>query len=374
MEAVGRLAGGVAHDFNNLLTIINGYTDIILERLQPHDSIREFLVEIYKAGERAATLTRQLLLFSRQSVLEPKVLDINAVVTDTEKMVGRLIGEDITLTTILEPNLCPVKVDAGQLQQALINLAVNARDAMPQVGRLTIETKNVELTKEQCQGIPECNPGLYSMIAVTDTGSGMDKATKSHIFEPFFTTKEPGKGTGLGLAMVYGFIKSSGGHIIVYSEPSHGTTFKMYFPQIQERMAPNRSFSGVIKMPRGDETVLLVEDDGSVRTLTRYVLQNSGYMVLAASDGREALRLAEEYQGVIHLLVTDVVMPYMGGRQVAERMIALKPGIKVLYCSGYTDDAVVRHGVLQHGVAFMQKPFSPAVLAQKVRDVLDGSA
>ena len=283
----------------------------------------------------------------------------------------RLIGEDIRLTATLAPDLAPVKADPGQLQQALMNLAVNARDAMPQGGNLTVETQDVEITEEQCVGIPDCKPGRYSMLAVTDTGTGMDEATKARIFEPFFTTKEPGKGTGLGLAMVYGFVKSSGGHVSVYSEPGHGTTFKLCFPQVHERLSAGKSSQGIHRMPRGSETVLLVEDEDGVRALTRHVLQGGGYTVLEASDGREAIRVAEAHRGPIHLLVTDVVMPYMGGRQVAERVGAIKPGIKVIYCSGYTDDAVVRHGVLEAGVAFVQKPFSPVMLAQRVRDVLD---
>ncbi len=374
MEAVGRLAGGVAHDFNNLLTIINGYTALLLQRLLPDDPIRDLIAEVHRAGERAGTLTRQLLVFSRQSVLEAKVLDLNAVVADTEKMLVRLIGEDITLTTALEPTVGSVKVDPGQLQQALINLAVNARDAMPQGGKLTVETHEVELTEEQCQHLPECKPGRYSLLAVTDTGIGMNEATRSLIFEPFFTTKEVGKGTGLGLAMVYGFVKASNGHISVYSEPGVGTTFKLYFPQVQERAQAGKSSPLMVPMPRGHETVLLVEDDDVVRALTRHVLQGSGYQVLEASNGKEAVRLAREHAEPIHLLVTDVVMPYLGGRQVAEQVGVLKPGIKVLYCSGYTDDAVVRHGVLEAGTAFMQKPYSPSLLVQKVRDVLDGLA
>ncbi len=374
MESVGKLAGGVAHDFNNLLTIINGYSDLILERLQPDDPMRELMAQINKAGQRAGTLTRQLLMFSRQSVLEPKVLDINGAVTNTQTMLGRLIGEDITLTTVLEPHLAPVKVDPGQLEQALLNLAVNARDAMPQGGKLTVETHAVELTEEQCLGQPGGKPGRYSMVAVTDNGVGMDQATTARIFEPFFTTKETGKGTGLGLAMVYGFVKSSGGYISVYSEPGHGTTFKVYFPEIQEPVSSAQSLPGDTKPRGGNETVLLVEDDDGVRALTRHVLQKLGYTVLAASNGSDAILLAQEHQGTIHLLVTDVVMPHMGGRQVAERVEQIRPGIKVLFCSGYTDDAVVRHGVLESHVAFIQKPYSAALLAHKVRDVLDDRA
>jgi two-component system cell cycle sensor histidine kinase/response regulator CckA len=374
MEAVGRLAGGVAHDFNNLLMIINGYAELVIQSFTQDDPMRELLTEVIKAAERAGTLTRQLLLFSRQSVLEPRVFDINSVVMDTEKMLNRLIGEDITLTTALEPSLVPVKADPNQLQQALTNLAVNARDAMPQGGNLTIETHNVEITEEHCLGEPGLQPGRYSMIAVTDNGTGIDKETKARIFEPFFTTKEAGKGTGLGLAMVYGFVKSSGGHVSVYSEPGHGTTFKVYFPQVQERVSSGESLPGVTKISRGNETILVVEDEDCVRALIRHVLQHSGYNVLEASNGRDAVRLAQDHQGTIHLLVTDVIMPHMGGRQVAERLVEMRPSIKVLYCSGYTDDAVVRHGILEAGTSFVQKPYSPTFLAQKVRDVLDGRA
>jgi PAS domain S-box-containing protein len=371
MEAVGRLAGGVAHDFNNLLTIINGYTDLLVDQLPAGSPLREMVGEVHKAGERAGTLTRQLLVFSRQSVLEPKVLDVNAVLADTEKMLRRLIGEDIQLSTILEPHRAPVKVDPGQLQQAIINLAVNSRDAMPRGGRLTVETRSVDLTEKYCQSHPDCKPGRHLMLAMIDTGAGMDDATIARIFEPFFTTKEPGKGTGLGLAMVYGFVKSSGGHITVASEVGRGTTFRLYFPQVREPVSlGGKSSPGLARLEKGHETVLLVEDDDAVRALTRRVLLGSGYVVLEAADGRDAVRVAEGHAGPIQLLVTDVVMPHMGGRQVAERIAAIKPGIKVLYCSGYTDDAVVRYGV-ESGIPFVQKPYSPAILTQKIREVLD---
>jgi two-component system cell cycle sensor histidine kinase/response regulator CckA len=372
MEAVGRLAGGVAHDFNNLLTVINGYTDLLLERLERDDPMRVLLTEVHKAGERAGTLTRQLLVFSRQSVLEPKVLDINGVVADTERMLGRLIGEDVRLTTALEPNLPPVKADPVQLQQALINLVVNARDAMPQGGRLSIETRDVDLLPDQqCHCAPDCKPGRYSVLAVSDTGVGMDEATKARIFEPFFTTKEVGKGTGLGLAMVYGFVRSSGGHVGVCSEPGQGTTFQLYFPQVQERVSSDKSGHGATDVPAGNETLLLVEDDDAVRVLTRHALQNMGYTVLEASNGWDAVRQAEDHRGPIHLLVTDVVMPNMGGQQVAERIAGVHPETRVLFCSGYADDAVLRHGILAEEVAFFQKPFTVGALARKVREVLD---
>jgi len=372
MEAIGQLAGGVAHDFNNLLTIINGYSDLLLSRLRPDDPMRELLSEIYRAGERAGTLTRQLLAFSRQQVLEPKVLDLNAVVSDTEKMLRRLIGEDIILTYVPNGTAGRVRVDPGQVEQILMNLAVNARDAMPQGGRLTIETRRVTLDEHYARTRPDVRPGEYTMLAISDTGCGMDDAIKAHIFEPFFTTKGPGKGTGLGLATVYGIVKQSGGSVDVYSELGHGTTFKIYFPQVQEAVSPGKSFHGVPVMPHGSETVLLVEDEDAVRSLARHVLRSCGYTVLEAGDGRTAVELVEDHKGTIDLLLSDVVMPYLGGRQLAERLAALRPGLKVLFLSGYTDDAVVRHGVLEADYAFLQKPFTPTSLAQKVRAVLDG--
>ncbi len=371
MEAVGHLAGGVAHDFNNLLTVINGYSDLLLGRLGPEDPMRGLLAEIHKAGERAGSLTRQLLAFSRRQVLEPKVLDLNAVVSDTEKMLRRLIGEDVLLAVVLDPVLGRVKVDPGQMQQVLLNLAVNARDAMPQGGRLTIETRNVTLDEDYARTHPDIRPGEYAMLAVSDSGVGMDGATKARLFEPFFTTKGPGKGTGLGLATVYGIVKQSGGSIEVYSEPGQGATFKVYLPRVQEPVSSGKSFYGLRTMPRGSETVLLVEDEDAVRALAGHVLRSCGYAVLEAADGRQAVQVAEKHRGPIDLLVSDVVMPHLGGRQLAERLVAGRPGLKVLFLSGYTDDAVVRHGVLGADYAFLQKPFTTAGLAQKVREVLD---
>jgi two-component system cell cycle sensor histidine kinase/response regulator CckA len=373
MEAIGQLAGGMAHDFNNLLTIINGYSELLLSRLGPSDPMRQLLSEINRAGERAGGLTRQLLAFSRQQVLEPKVLDLNAVVSDTEKMLRRLIGEDIILTYVPSPSAERVKVDPGQLEQILMNLAVNARDAMPQGGRITIETRSVTLDELYAQSHPDARPGEYAMLAVSDTGCGMDDATKTHIFEPFFTTKGPGKGTGLGLATVYGIVKQSGGCIEVYSERGRGTTFKIYFPLVQEPVSPGKSFRGLPQLPHGSETVLLVEDEDAVRSLARHVLRSCGYTVLEADDGQRAVQLVEDHRGPIDLVVSDVVMPYLGGRQLVERLSALRPGLKVLFMSGYTDDAVVRHGVLTTDYAFLQKPFTPPILAQKVREVLDGA-
>jgi two-component system cell cycle sensor histidine kinase/response regulator CckA len=371
MEAIGHLAGGVAHDFNNLLTIISGYSDILLSRLPATDPASGLLQEIHKAGERAAGLTRQLLAFSRKQIIQPKVLDLNALANDVGKMLRRMIGEDVSLTTVLAPRLGRVKADPGQIEQVLMNLAVNARDAMPQGGKLTIETANVELDDNFTQGRPEVQPGWYVLLAVSDTGCGMTEEVKAKVFEPFFTTKEAGKGTGLGLATVYGIVKQSGGYIYVYSEPGLGTTFKIYLPLVEDGVPAGTSNSDRKTLPQGSETILLVEDEDAVRSLTRYTLQMQGYAVLEARDGEEALRVADQHQGQIHLLMTDVVMPRMGGRRVAERLAQTHPGVKALFLSGYTDDAVVRHGILEGEVAFLQKPFTPSALAQKVRDVLD---
>jgi PAS domain S-box-containing protein len=371
MEAVGRLAGGVAHDFNNLLTVISCCSEILLRDVPPGNRTRGLLTEIKKAGERAATLTRQLLAFSRKQVLEPKVLDLNAVVANCDKMLKRLVGEDVDLVAVLDPALGRVKTDLGQIEQVLMNLVVNARDAMPQGGKLTIETANTVLDQTYCCSHADVKPGRYIMLAVSDTGCGMDEQTKARIFEPFFTTKDLGKGTGLGLAMVYGFIKQSGGHIYAYSEPGLGTTFKTYLPEVEAAPLSSELPPDTEKMPHGDETILLAEDDSTVRALTRRVLETCGYTVLEAAHGGEAIRLAEKHAGPVHLLVSDVVMPEMGGRRLAERIVALKPGIKVLCFSGYTADAVVRHGVLESEVAFLQKPFTPSMLARKVREVLD---
>jgi signal transduction histidine kinase/FixJ family two-component response regulator len=373
MEAVGQLAGGVAHDFNNLLTVILGYAEMLLySRLSGDERARGPLLEIHKAGERATSLTRQLLAFSRKQILAPKVIDLNHIVSDMDKMLRRLIGEDISLTAVLDRDLQSVKADPGQIEQVLLNLAVNARDAMPQGGNLTIETRNTYLDELYAQTHVEVQPGHYVMLAVSDTGCGMDATTQARIFEPFFTTKGPDRGTGLGLATVFGIVKQSEGHIWVYSEPGQGTCFKIFLRcHIQPTNPKGKSVLGSPQSPKGQETVLLVEDEDGVRGLARHVLEEQGYTVLEASRGAEALRLCQEHPATIDVLVTDVVMPEMSGRQLAERLAQIRPGLKVLYMSGYTTDAVVRHGVLEAEKAFLQKPFSSNALACKVREVLD---
>jgi two-component system cell cycle sensor histidine kinase/response regulator CckA len=373
MEAVGRLAGGVAHDFNNLLTVINGYGEIVAGAMPPDHPSKALVQEIMKAGTRAAGLTRQLLAFSRRTVLEAKVLDPNALIHDLENMLRRLLGEDIDLATRLDPDLGRVRTDPGQLEQAIVNLCVNARDAMPRGGKLTIETHNVELDGTYVATHAGVTPGPYVALAISDNGVGMTPEILARIFEPFFTTKEVGKGTGLGLAMVFGFVKQSGGDVRVYSEPGHGTTVKVYLPRMATSELARKSEVRKSPMPRGAETVLLVEDEDAVRALGKHVLMMCGYTVLEAGRGKDAVRVAEEHDGPIHILVTDVVMPGgMGGREVAEAVSARHPKARVLYASGYMDDAIVRHGILEAGVHFLQKPFTPLALATKVREVLDG--
>ncbi len=371
MEAVGRLAGGIAHDFNNLLTVVTGYNDLLLANFKVADGMRGYLEEIKRAAERATELTRQLLAFSRKQVLAPQVLDLNTVVAGLDKMLRHVIGEDIDLATVLEPDLGRIKADPGQIEQVLLNLAVNARDAMPHGGKLTLTTANVDLDRTYALRHALTSPGPHVLVAVSDTGCGMDGETLNHIFEPFFTTKEPGKGTGLGLAMVYGIVQQSGGNIWVYSEPGKGSTFKVYFPRVHEPVARDSRREGAEAAARGSEAVLVVEDDAAVRPLVRGVLGAHGYKVLMAPSPGEAVRICEDPTKTVDLLLTDVVMPLMSGRQLAERLVSLRPKLKVLYMSGYTDDAVVRHGILEKGTAFLQKPFTPLALARKVREVLD---
>ena len=364
------LAGGIAHDFNNLLTAINGYSELGLKRLATEDPLRGNLEEIKKAGSRAAALTRQLLAFSRKQVLLPKVFDLNCLVLDLEMMLRRLIGEDIELRTAPGPALGSVLADPGQVEQVIVNLAVNARDAMPGGGNLTIETSNVFLDEEYCNQHVSVAPGPYVMLAVSDTGAGIDEDVREHIFEPFFTTKEVNKGTGLGLSTVYGIVKQSEGHIWVYSEVGRGTSFKVYFPCVDK--APDQTAYRSAKDGdlRGSETVLLAEDEQMLRDLAKQVLEMYGYRVLEAGSGDEALSICEKYEGSIQLLITDVVMPRMSGRDLADKAGKLRPEMKIIYMSGYTNSAIVHQGVVESGAAFIQKPFAPQELASVVRSVL----
>jgi signal transduction histidine kinase len=374
MEAIGQLTGGIAHDFNNMLTVILGYSELMLQRLKAEDHLRSDVEQVKEAGVRASLLTRQLLAFSRKQVLQPKVLDVNAVLTNMDRMLQRLIGEDVDLVTMPAPGLGRVHADPGQIEQVIVNLAVNARDAMPNGGKLTIETANVELDDAYARKHISVKPGSYVMLAVSDTGCGMDAATQARIFEPFFTTKEVGKGTGLGLSTVYGIVKQSEGYVWVYSEVGRGTTFKVYLPRVEamaEAVEPSREAAKAI---RGSETVLLVEDEKSVRALARSILRAHGYTVLEAGQGKEALLLSGQHEGPIHLMITDVVMPELSGRDLAERLKPSRPNMKVLFMSGYADKAIVHHGELKPDTAFLQKPFTPDALALKVREVLDAPA
>ncbi|MDQ6831006.1 MAG: PAS domain S-box protein [Gemmatimonadota bacterium] len=380
LEAVGLLAGGVAHDFNNLLTAITGYSDALLDAMEEADERRTDVRQIRRAAEHAAALTAQLLAFSRKQVLRPKVLDLSAVVVGMDSMLRRLIGEDIDLHTFAgseaEIKAGRVRADPAQVEQVVMNLVVNARDAMPDGGRITIETANIDLGESYAHRHVSFVPGKYVMLAVTDTGCGMDKETEGRVFEPFFTTKGPGKGTGLGLSTVYGIVKQSGGYIWVYSEIGHGTTFKMYLPRVEDAVdvprapEPPKSF----EMLRGTETILLVEDEDSLRTLINRMLSKYGYSVLEARHGREALAICEAYKGRIHVVVTDVVMPEMGGRELVDRLVSLRtndPPIRVLFMSGYPGGDMVRRGVLDAQTAFLQKPLTLASLARKIREILD---
>ena len=375
MEAVGRLAGGVAHDFNNLLTVIKGYSDLMLSEVRPGDRLRSEVEEIRKAADRAAALTRQLLAFSRRQVLEPRVLDLNAVVNNIDRLMRRLIGDDVQLYTALDPKLETVKADPGQIEQVIMNLAVNARDAMPTGGSLTIETANVDLDDAYARENGLAQGGRFAMLAVTDDGMGMTPETRSQIFEPFFTTKELGKGTGLGLSTVYGIVKQSGGHISCYSEPGQGSSFKVYLPVVSAGKTTSSEFAQQPRLAAETrkcfETILLVEDEDGVRALVKQVLERDGYQVMEARNGTEALLCSEQFTGKIHLLLTDVVLSQMSGREIAKIVMERRTDAKVLFISGYTEEAIVRHGVLESGTAFLQKPFTPSALSRKVREILD---
>jgi len=373
MEAVGRLAGGVAHDFNNLLTVITGRSQLLLLKLAPESPLRRDVELVEETAHRASALTRQLLAFSRKQMVQPRIVDLNEVVRGMESMLGRLIGEDIALTTRLDPAAGCVRADPAQLEQMIVNLVVNARDAMPLGGRLTLETGHVRIDETFARQHVGLKPGPHVRLVVRDTGVGMDGLIKAHLFEPFFTTKGPGKGTGLGLATVYGIVTQSGGAIRVESEPGQGATFTIELPRVDAPADGPGDVADTTAAPYGSETVLLVEDEPEVRGLARDILHQQGYTVLEAADGDQALRVGREHRGLIHLLVTDVVMPQMGGRELADRLQAGRSELKVLYVSGYTDDAILRQGVSETGTAFLPKPFTAAALAHKVRQVLDAA-
>jgi two-component system cell cycle sensor histidine kinase/response regulator CckA len=371
MEAVGRLAGGIAHDFNNVLSVILSYTEMLLGEMTPDDPIRCDVQEIRNAGKRAADLTRQLLMFSRQQILEPKILDLNDVLLGMDRMLKRILGADVDVVSVPGQALGRVRVDPSSIEQVIMNLVVNARDAMPTGGELTLETGNVVLGEEDARDHPDVKPGAFVRLAISDTGTGMDQATLSHIFEPFFTTKEKGKGTGLGLSTVFGIVQQSRGSVQVHSEIGKGTTFKVYLPRVDAPVVAGRSADPPQATKRGTETILLVEDDDQVRAVALSVLARSGYHVLEARNAGEALLLAESHAGAIHLLLADVVMPRLSGPELAKRLATSRPEMKVLCMSGYTDDSIARHGVLEAHFAFLQKPITPETLTRKVREVLD---
>jgi two-component system, cell cycle sensor histidine kinase and response regulator CckA len=372
MEAVGRLAGGVAHDFNNLLTSIMGYAELMLMDLAEDDPFRKYLEQIKGGGQRAALLTRQLMAFSRKQILQPVVLDLNELIRGFVKLLERLIGEDVELKVVLLSGLRQVKADPGQMEQVIMNLVINARDAMPGGGELTIETANADLDVDYTEehGV-SLQPGPYVTLGVSDTGIGMDTETQSLIFEPFFTTKEEGKGTGLGLATVYGIVKQSGGYIYVHSEPGQGTTFKIYLPVVEGETVQVQKEQTASDDLTGSETILIVEDEDALRNLARRILELQGYKILDAENGIEALKVSEEYEGQIHLMLTDVVMPKMGGRELKERLHPVRPEMKVVYMSGYPDEAIVHHGVLKPGIEFLHKPLRSESFKRKIREVLD---
>lgn len=369
MEAIGMLAGGIAHDFNNLLTIITGYGQLMLGSLSMTDPNRSAVDQIMKAGERAAALTRQLLAFSRRQVLQPKVLDLNQLVAGLGVMLRRLIAEDIDLRLSMGPELGRVNADPGLIEQLIMNLVVNSRDAMPKGGTLTIETCNTELDERYVRAHFAVQPGQYVLLGVSDTGVGMDAETRSHLFEPFYTTKSQGRGTGLGLSIVFGIVKQSGGNIEIYSEPGHGTSVKVYLPRVGQ--AAEGEEEAVAQAARGVETILLVEDEDMVRKLVRETLEREGYKLLDAAGPAQAIKICQNYKGRIHLMITDVVMPKLNGHELAERLGKMRPDMRVLFMSGYTDNAVLEIGVIDSESAFLQKPFTPTTLARKVRQVLD---
>ena len=373
LEAVARLAAGVAHDFNNVLTAISGHSEMLLRQLESGDSRRKNAEQIEKCASLAAALTRQLLTFSRKQVIEPRVLELNSVVGNTERMLRRLIGEDIEFQTELDPAAGHIKADLGQIEQVIMNLALNARDAMPNGGRLTVSTANVTIDEARRKSLPDLSPGEYVVLAVADGGIGMTEQVKAHLFEPFYTTKPAGKGTGLGLATCFGIVKQCSGYIEVRSAVGKGTTFKLYFPQVREAAEPAAPPSSATPIVGGTETVLLVEDEAMVRELAVMTLRERGYIVIEAANGAEGLRVAGQYQGKIDLVLTDVVMPVMGGKEMADALRGSRPETKVLFTSGYTEDAIGHHGILLPGIEFLQKPYLTVSLARRVREVLDRS-
>ena len=373
MEAIGRLAGGIAHDFNNLLTIIKGYAELALKRPRITPELHTDVERIEDASERASTLVRQLLAFSRRQVLQPKLVDLNSIVLGLDKLLRRLMDEDIQMWTRPGKNIGTIKADPGQIEQVIMNLVVNARDAMPKGGRLTVETADAELDAAYASEHVSVKPGRYVMLAVSDTGTGMSADTVAHIFEPFYTTKESGRGTGLGLSTVYGIVKQSEGYIWVYSEPGRGSTFKVYLPRVDEPAEVLPAAKAPVADQAGSETILLVEDQPQVRELAQMVLAGKGYSVIVAATAEEAERACAERDREIHLLLTDVIMPGLSGRELAKRLALRQPNLRVLYMSGYTFNVIAQGGMLEDGVAFLQKPFTPSTLAEKVREILDRS-